>query len=155
MHRLTYREADESDIGAMAIIRAAEWETEVYWKTRIARYMARELHPQHALMPRIGYVAYDCESLVGFIAGHLTRRHACDGELEWINVIPEYRRSGVAGELLRLLAGWFVQQNALKVCIDVQPSNIAARKFYMRHGATDLNKHWLLWNDINVVLSEH
>lgn len=136
----------------MAQVRAAEWETEQYWRNRIAAYLACELHPQHAQKARIGYVAYENDSLVGFIAGHLTRRYSCDGELEWINVIPERRGSGIASELLRLLAAWFVTQKASRICVDVQPANAAARKFYKRHGAENLNPHWLVWTDINVVL---
>jgi GNAT superfamily N-acetyltransferase len=150
----TYREAQESDIPAMARIRAGEWETEEYWRNRIAAYLACELHPQHALKPRVSYVAYEGTSLVGFIAGHLTRRHSCDGELEWINVVPQRRGSGVAPGLLRLLAGWFVRQKALRICVDVQPKNITARCFYKRHGARDLNPHWLVWDDISTMLAE-
>src|SRR5207249_1752092 len=90
--------------------------------------------------------------LVGFIAGHLTRRFGCDGELQWINVIPERRGSGVADELLRRLAGWFAQQNASRICVDVDPDNPTERKFYMRHGAQPLNPHWLVWNDISSVI---
>jgi GNAT superfamily N-acetyltransferase len=136
----------------MAHIRAGEWETEEYWRVRISRYMDCEVHPQHALMPRVAYVALEDTAVVGFIAGHLTRRYACDGELEWINVIPERRGSGIASQLLRLLAAWFTEQEALRICADAEPSNIAARRFYKRHGAADLNAHWLVWNDITAVL---
>ncbi|MGH9731034.1 MAG: GNAT family N-acetyltransferase [Candidatus Acidiferrales bacterium] len=152
MPTLLYRLADKSDIPGMAYIRASEWETEEYWRVRISRYMDCEVHPQHALMPRVAYVALEDTAMVGFIAGHLTRRYACDGELEWINVILERRGSGIASELLRLLAAWFAEQKALRVCVDAEPSNIAARRFYKRHGAADLNAHWLVWNDISAVL---
>jgi ribosomal protein S18 acetylase RimI-like enzyme len=154
MRLFAYREAEKSDIPAMARIRAAEWETEEYWRNRIAAYLACELHPQHALKPRFSYVSYEGVSLVGFVAGHLTQRCSCDGELEWMNVIPERRGRGIASELLRLLAGWFVAQKASRVCVDVQPTNVLARKFYKRHGAADLNPHWLVWRDIKVVLGE-
>jgi len=149
-----YRLSEKSDVPAMARVRAQEWETEEYWNTRIARYLDRELHPQHALLPRVSYSALQGDSLVGFIAGHLTRRFACDGELEWINVIPERRGTAVASELLRLLAAWFVAQNAFRICVDVDPANTTARGFYLRHGAEDLNPHWLFWNDIRVVLGK-
>ena len=155
MRTVLYRLADKSDIPAMAHIRASEWETEEYWRTRISRYMDCELHPQQALMPRVTYVALEDTVLVGFIAGHLTRRYACDGELEWINVIPEHRGSGIALALLRKLAAWFAEQKALRICVDVEPSNIAARRFYKRHGAADLNEHWLVWNDINLVFARN
>jgi ribosomal protein S18 acetylase RimI-like enzyme len=152
MNAMHYRLADQSDVPAMARIRAAQWETEEYWRGRISRYMNCELHPQHALLPRVKYVALDGDSLVGFIAGHLTRRFACDGELEWINVVPERRGSGVAPELLRLLARWFAEQNASRICVDVEPGNAIARRFYKRFGAVELNPHWLVWEDIKVAL---
>ena len=105
-------------------------------------------------MPRINYVALEGESLVGFVAGHLTRRYACHGELQWINVVPEWRGKEIASELLRRLAAWFAEQKASRICVDVDPANTAARRFYTRHGAEDLNPHWLVWNDIKVVLGE-
>ncbi|MGH9613366.1 MAG: GNAT family N-acetyltransferase [Bryobacteraceae bacterium] len=145
------RKAESSDIPAMARIRAEDWGTEEYWETRISQYLACELHPQEALIPSTIYVALEGNSLVGFIAGHLTRRYACDGELEWINVIPERRGSGVSLQLLRLLAEWFAGQKALRICVDVDPANAAARRFYTRNGADKLNEHWLVWNDIGIV----
>jgi len=74
--------------------------------------------------------------------------------LEWINVVLEHRGSEVASELLRLLAAWFAKQKASRICVDVDPANTTARRFYMRHGADNLNEHWLVWNDIKVVLAE-
>ncbi len=136
----------------MARLRAAEWGTQDYWEARIAAYLNGELHPQKALLPRAGYVALDGDSVVGFIAGHLTRRYGCGGELEWINVAPEYRRKSVAAELIVLLAAWFVERSALKVCVNVAPENMTAARFYQKHGADRLNEHWLVWNDISVVL---
>lgn len=60
----TYREAEKSDIPAMARIRAAEWESEEYWDNRITAYSDGELHTQQALKPRIGYVACEEESII-------------------------------------------------------------------------------------------
>jgi GNAT superfamily N-acetyltransferase len=153
MASVLYRQADRLDIPGMAQIRAANWGQEEYWRNRIARYMACELHPQQALMPRAIYVAMEGNSLVGFVAGHLTRRYGCDGELEWINVVPASRGSGVASKLLELMAGWFAEQNASSVCVNVDPSNSGARRFYTRHGAENLNEHWLVWNNISGALS--
>lgn len=154
MSMVHYREADKSDIVAMACIKASEWGTEEYWMARITGYMERDLHPQKALMPRVVYAAEEKGSVVGFIAGHLTQRYNCDGELEWINVIPERRGDGVASELLRLLAEWFAKQNASRICVDVDPANTIARRFYARHGAEHLNEHWMVWNDIDTLLRE-
>ena len=147
-----YREGNKCDISAMARIRASEGGTEEYWIKRITGYMDRELHPQKALMPRVIFVAGQSGSIIGLVAGHLTRRCDCEGELEWINVIPEHRGDGTASELLRLLAGWFSKQKASRICVDVDPANLIARQFYARHGAVPLNAHWMVWNDINVLL---
>ena len=135
----------------MAQIRSAEWGTEDYWKTRIGRYMRGEHDPQNALKPRILYVAAQNFAVVGFIAGHLTRRYECDGELQWINVIAEERNTGIAAALFGLLAQWFASQRAFRICVDVDPENIVARNFYIKHGATELNRHWLVWNDVRSI----
>lgn len=89
---------------------------------------------------------------MGLIAGHLTRRFGCDGELEWISIRQEYRRRGIASELLRRLAEWFAARGALRVYVDVDPSNEAARRFYRGHGANDLKPHGMISNDIGQVL---
>jgi ribosomal protein S18 acetylase RimI-like enzyme len=136
----------------MARIRAQEWGEVEYWENRISGYLEGRLSPQHALAPRHCYVAVEKHELVGFVAGHLTCRYDCGGEIEWINVAPEWRGRGVASELLRLIAKWFVEQGAPRVCVDVEPANAVARAFYRLHRTEDLNRHWLVWNDISVLL---
>jgi ribosomal protein S18 acetylase RimI-like enzyme len=153
MFTLKFKEAIESDIAALAAIRAAEWETDAFWHNRISGYMSGEHHPQKALEPRIVYIAEENNNVSGFIAGHLTQRYECDGEIQWLNVTPENKRSGLASKLIELLASWFIQQSACRICVNVDPENTAARNFYKHHGAADLNKYWLLWEDISIVLN--
>jgi ribosomal protein S18 acetylase RimI-like enzyme len=153
MPTVEYREANPSDIPAMARIRI-EGEEGGAPEERMACYPAREHHPQQALMPRVIYVAWEEDALVGYVAGHLTRRHACDGELQWVYVVPKRRGSRVARELLCLLAAWFVEQNASRICVNVDPANTTASRFYTRHGAETLSQHWLVWADISIVLGE-
>jgi GNAT superfamily N-acetyltransferase len=117
---------------------------------RMPQYLAGEHHPRHALPPRVLWMASEGDTPVGYTAGHLTRRFGCDGELQWIYVVAEHRRGGVASALLRLLAGWFVDQGARRVCVDVGDDE--ARPFYRRHGAVELNRHWMVWNDIGEVV---
>jgi GNAT superfamily N-acetyltransferase len=138
----------------MARLRAADRETETFWRARISGCLDGEHHPQQSLLPRVIYVALASDSLVGFIAGHLTRRYGCAGELQWIDVLQENRRSGIGAELLRLLTAWFVQEKALRICVNVDPANAIARRFYLRHNAETLNEHWLIWNDICAVLGK-
>ena len=115
------------------------------------RYLLGEHHPQQALAPRGIWLADLAETPIGYVAGHLTRRFSCEGELQWLYVVPDHRRCGVASQLLTLLAQWFVEQGARRVCVDV--GDDAARPFYRRCGATDLSRHWMVWPDIATVLS--
>jgi RimJ/RimL family protein N-acetyltransferase len=153
MKALHYRKSIVSDINDMAKIRAAEWGTEEHWQQRITGYLNSQLHPHHALTARVCYVALKDATLIGFIAGHLSTRFNCDGELQWINVVKEQRGSGVALELLHLLAKWFAENEAQKICVD--PGNEVARKFYLKHGTEALNNHWLFWRDINVLVKKN
>ena len=118
---------------------------------RMALYLTGKHHPQHAREPRIIFVAEKEGSMIGYIAGHLTTRFECDGELQWLFVLPEHRGGGAASRLLRRLAAWFVRQSAPRVCVDVEPENERARRFYRRHGAQILGRHWLVWADISRV----
>lgn len=132
-------------------MRAADWGTEEYWQTRITGYMHRTLHPRDALAARELFVAEDDArgiAVVGFVAGHLTRRLGCSGELEWINVAAESRHAGVATELLRTIASWFAEVGAFRVCVDPDAD---ARGFYLELGAHALDDHWLIWEDIRLV----
>lgn len=145
------RAADLADVPAMTRIRAAGGWTGGAPEERMIAYMQGGFDPQHALKPRVVLVAEEANALVGYIAGHLTRRYGCDGELEWLYVLPEHRRSGVASLMLHELAGWFAERHASRVCVDVEPSNAVARSFYAWHGARELNPHWLVWDDITTV----
>lgn len=143
-----YRPATLLDVSDMAQLRSEHWGNAPDWEHRIAAYLSGELHPRHALLPRVAIVAEQNDEILGFIAGHLTRRYKCDGELEWINVSEPQRGQGVASELLRHLGEWFVENGAHRVCVDVQPRNADARAFYAHHGAERLNDHWMVFPDI-------
>lgn len=153
MADLTYREAQHRDIPEMAEIRAGDWGTEEYWRERILQYLSHQLHPKEALQPRVSFVCTEEGQVVGLIAGHLTRRFGCNGELEWISVRPTHRSHGIASQLLHHLAEWFVSHNAKHICVDVEPENEPARRFYARHGARDLKPHWMVWDDIHCALA--
>jgi GNAT superfamily N-acetyltransferase len=122
---------------------------------RIGAYLDGKHHPQQALRPRAAFVALAGDVVVGYVAGHLTRRFGCDGELQYLFVAPSHRRRGVAAEMLRLLAAWFVEQHAAKVCVNADVDSPGAVPFYVSQGALALNPHWYIWDDIGSVLTRH
>jgi ribosomal protein S18 acetylase RimI-like enzyme len=154
MTHISYRAAEIGDVPALARLRASTPVHERHWRTRIADYLAGTHNPQKALPPRIVLVACDESQVIGLIAGHLTQRYECDGELQWIDVAVAYRRSGIAATLLRNLAEWFISRQARRVCVNVDPENHVARSFYARHDAVILNPHWLVWPDVTALVGE-
>lgn len=148
---MLYRRAELSDVAGMARLRANEQGSEEYWRERIQLYLTGLHHPQKALAARIGFVCVDGEQIAGLVAGHLTLRFGCDGELEWISVSPAYRGQKIGSALLRMLAEWFVAQSARFICVNVDPANEPARRFYAANGAYDLRPHWMAWKDIGTV----
>lgn len=141
------RHAEESDVKTMAAIRARRWGTQDFWEDRIGRYLKGEYFPQQALSPRIVVVADNDGVVMGFAAGHQTRRFGCDGELEWIDVEEGHRRLGVAAKLLAGVGSWFVEHSLRRVCVNVDPDNTPARMFYAKCGAVPLSKQWMVWED--------
>ena len=45
----------------------------------MAAYFEGQHHPQQALLPRVGYVAWAGAAVDGYIAGHRTHRYDCEG----------------------------------------------------------------------------
>jgi ribosomal protein S18 acetylase RimI-like enzyme len=142
------RLAEERDIPAMAAIRAREWQTEEFWSASVGNYLRGSHSPQQAQARRCAWVAFEDNVVAGFVAGHLTTRFGCDGELQWINVDGDHRGKGIADRLMATMLEWFREKNAFRICVNVEPGNARARALYAKHGATVLNEYWMLWADL-------
>ncbi len=149
------RVATEADVAAMAACRLRD-PAAGRADPRMTAYFRGQHHPQRALMPRTGYVALAEGTIIGYIAGHLTTRHDCGGEVQYLFVAPEFRRRGIGTSLLRLMAGWFQEQAVVKVCVCVDAHSPAAQPFYHKLGASPLSplrKYWYVWENIRVLFS--
>jgi GNAT superfamily N-acetyltransferase len=133
----SYREVTATDVPEMARCRLLDPAADPADERMVANFDGRH-HPQQALAPRVGYVAVGPPGMVGYIAGHLSRRFNCDGELQYLFVSWTYRRQGVARDLVAHLAAWFARHRASYVCVNVNSQSPAARPFYLSLGATDL-----------------
>jgi GNAT superfamily N-acetyltransferase len=121
---------------------------------RMAAYLDGKHHPQQALPPRTAFLAVTGHGVVGYIAGHATTRYGCSGELQYLYVVPSYRRRGVARDLLRCLARWFDTQGIQRVCVNADIENAEAVPFYCAQGAIPLNSYWYVWDNITVGLDD-
>jgi len=142
---VSYRVATSRDAPAMTLAHGSEPVDE-----RIAAYLDGQHHPQHALEPRIAFVAIGGGSVAGYAAAHLTTRHGCAGEVQYLFVTPAYRRRGIGSELLRRLAGWLAAQGAHRVCVPLaNDSAPEAKPFLEDAGAGPIGQRfWYGWDDI-------
>ena len=147
---VTIRAAGFEDVPTMAAIRALYHETQAFWEQRIGGYLRGTYSPQQALALRSGLVAVQQSEIIGFVAGHRTRRLQCDGELQWVDVSPQWRRRGIATELLRAMLGWFAKNAIHRVCVNVEPGNNAARALYSKFGAIPFGGFWMVWEDVRL-----
>jgi GNAT superfamily N-acetyltransferase len=148
---IEYREATTSDVPAMAQCRVTD-PAAGNADPRMAAYLDGLHHPHQALAPRIGYVAVDGDMVIGYIAGHETRRFDCEGEVQYLYVATEYRRRGIATTLLQMVAEWFRSRGKERICVNVNIDSPPAVPFYLSCGAQPMNQHWYLWPDIGSFL---
>lgn len=114
-------------------------------------YFRGEHHPQLALLPRTGYAAFVGGTMIGYVAGHLSTRQGCGGELQYLFVAPDSRRQGIATTLVRHMADWFAERGVRRVCVCVDADSPAARPFYRSLGAAALSPEkqlWYVWEDL-------
>lgn len=78
---VSFRAATSTDVPAM--VACHSWAAV---DPRMAAYFDGKHDPHQALPPRIGYVASVEDAIVGYIAGHLTTRHGCQGEVQYLFV---------------------------------------------------------------------
>ena len=150
MADVRYRAATSADVPAMERCRAADAESGPA-DARMAAYLEGRHHPQQARAARTALVALANDEVVGYIAGHATTRYGCAGELQYLYVVPGFRRRGVARELLRALAEWFEREGIGRVCVNADLESAGAVPFYRAQGAAPLNEYWYVWEDIGEV----
>src|SRR5688572_22690349 len=114
---IKFREATDQDIQVIAILHQQKGTNN--WYELIHGYKNCEFNPHQALPDRVFYIATASDSIVGFIAGHLTTRFDYYGQIQWLSVLPEFRRNGIASELLSLLGRWFVEHDSFSVSVDI------------------------------------
>lgn len=152
MDDITFRVATGADAEAMAQCHLADRSLGPP-DPRVAAYLDGRHHPQQALGLRTAFLALDGGRVIGYIAGHRTRRFGYEGELQYLFVAPTHRRSRVASALLRLMAEWFADQEVRRVCVNVNTESPEAVAFYAAHGAVSFKPHWSAWEDIRTVVT--
>ena len=88
--------------------------------------------------PELCYVAEENGRLVGFALGAAEFELIEDtGHMEWAAVAPEYRRQGLATQLLESLLRAYQEMGKAKVVADVSASNSATRSILGKLGFSE------------------
>ncbi|WP_436932729.1 GNAT family N-acetyltransferase [Halosimplex halobium] len=92
---------------------------------------------RHAVTDRL-VVATDDDAVVGFVMFTLNRgsyeMDVTQGVVENLYVVPERREEGIGGELLATAERRLGSLGADTVTLEAMADNLAARRFYRRHG---------------------
>jgi ribosomal protein S18 acetylase RimI-like enzyme len=152
LHSIAFRIATVADAMAMAALCAHDAESQNYWRHRIVGYLKNEFNPYQSLVPRYFLLATAGETVVGFIAGHMTSRNEHAGQVQWICVEAQYQRMGIGTLLLQSLFTWFFEHGTASVRVDIEPHQTSLRQFYTKNSAEALNKYWLYWKDVKTVM---
>lgn len=81
--------------------------------------------------PNTNFVAYEDEKLVGAIlSGHDGRR----GYIYHTVVLPEYRRRGIASNLVNAAIEALQKEGITRVCLNVMETNAEGKQFWLNKG---------------------
>lgn len=144
MHAIRYRKAGIDDVPRIAQVNSDTLREcglgtpEMYEAERLRKrwesYTRGLHHPRYALKPRILFAAFVDKLMVGYIAGHFSRRYGAEGELQSIYVLKDHQGQGLGTSLLMRLAAWFAFHDRRSVCVGIDPAN-PYKRFYEKYGA--------------------
>jgi GNAT superfamily N-acetyltransferase len=130
---------DNDELGLSHSIQGYRWET----------YFAAQT-PASAKPERVVYKALLDGEIIGYVAGHLTTRYDKDAEIQALYLLKEQQRKGFGTKMLAHLLDWFKQHSVKSICVGIDKDN-PYQQFYLKHGGTHINEHWIGWDDMTLL----
>jgi ribosomal-protein-alanine acetyltransferase len=121
------RLADGRDVGAIAALDADIFGRDAWNRAQVADEVSSPTHVVMVAEHEGGVIGYGCSSVAGDVA-----------DLLRIAVDPEFRRGGVATQLLRALHDRAA--GADRMLLEVASSNVGALAFYAGHGYAEISR---------------
>jgi GNAT superfamily N-acetyltransferase len=118
--------------------------------SRWSSYIREGSQAQMATGDGFAFIAEVDNQPVAFAAYHHTRRHGAQAELQAIYVKKEVQGQGLGTELLSTIALRLFEEGSFTMCVGYDPRN-PYKRFYLRHGAIEINPHWSFWPDVSVI----
>jgi GNAT superfamily N-acetyltransferase len=151
IHELTLVEIESKKKSIADLVESFEIESSLRlqrWKT----YFEGQT-PQTSKKERVVLKAFIDEKIIGYIAGHLTTRYNIDAEIQSFYILKEYQRMGTGTKLLETFLVWVLKHSAQSLCVGIASDN-PYQSFYLKHGGRHLNKHWIYWDDLNLLFTK-
>lgn len=121
-----------------------------FWHDRWYGYLNEGSRAQYALGDGFGILAESGAELIGFAAYHHTRRWRCDAELQSMYVLRHQQGRGAGTALLHEVVRRLREDGSSSLCVGYDPAN-PYKRFYVKHGAVEINPHWAVWRELPVV----
>lgn len=118
-----------------------------FWQERWEGYLTEGSKAQDALGDGFVIAALAGDEMLGFAGWHHTRRHGCDGELQSMYVDFAHQGKGIGSALLHEIMRRLKAGGGEGLCVGYEPDN-PYRRFYMKHGAEEINPHWAVWREL-------
>jgi len=118
-----------------------------FWHRRWQGYIQQGSRAQQSRGDGFAILAESDARLVAFAAYHHTRRWGCDAELESIYVLLSHQARGVGTSLLREIFQRLRAEGSRSLCVGYSPDN-PYKRFYLKHGAIEINPHWAAWRSL-------
>lgn len=118
-----------------------------FWVNRWRRYLGEGSPAQMSRGDGFAFLVERAGHAVGFAAYHHTRRHETDVELQAIYLLPVAQGQGLGTALLNTIGGLAYADGSRSMCVGYDSRN-PYKRFYLKHGAMEINPHWAVWRDI-------
>ena len=135
---ITYREATKADMDIMTDLLNLLYDGEGLGISRDE--LLAENEQLFADINQIFFLAFDGTKPVGVSHGSLRREYVngandgLKGYLEAIYVLPEYRKNGIAAELVRIIERWAAQNGCREMASDCLLDNTNSYNFHRKIG---------------------
>ncbi|MCZ6916433.1 MAG: GNAT family N-acetyltransferase [Gemmatimonadetes bacterium] len=120
-----------------------------FWTNRWRRYLSEGSRAQQSRGDGFAFLAESDGRPVGFAAYHHTTRHGADAELQAIYVLREAQGRGLGTALLWVIGGRLYAEGSRTMCVGYD-SRSPYKRFYLKHGAVEINRHWARWQDLGM-----
>jgi ribosomal-protein-alanine acetyltransferase len=124
---MTTRLAETPDVAALVALESGIFGRDAWSRAQVEDEVSSPTHVVVVAEHEDAVIGYGCSSVAGDVA-----------DLLRIAVVPEFRRCGVASQLLRALheraAG------ADRMLLEVASSNVGAQEFYAVHGYAEISR---------------